>query len=115
VEPPAAGGTRRRVFNSVYVVGDDGVIRGAYDKTHLVPFGEYLPFQDVFESIGLRQLAPMEGGFAAGPGRRAIALPGLPAFAPLICYEAIFPGAVLPEGERPEWMLNVTNDAWYGD
>lgn len=115
IEPPVPGGTRRQAFNSVYVLGDDGVILQSYDKTHLVPFGEYLPFQDVMESIGLSQLAPMEGGFAPGLSRKTVTLPGLPAFAPLICYEIIFPGAVLPEGERPEWLLNVTNDAWYGD
>jgi apolipoprotein N-acyltransferase len=52
--------------------------------------------------------------FSAGPGRVAMSLPGLPAFVPLICYEAIFPGAVMPAGERPGWLLNVTNDAWFG-
>jgi apolipoprotein N-acyltransferase len=52
--------------------------------------------------------------FSAGPGRVAMRLPGLPALVPLICYETIFPGAVVPRGERPEWLLNVTNDAWFG-
>jgi apolipoprotein N-acyltransferase len=123
----AAGG--RRVFNSIYVINDRGEIDDAYDKVHLVPFGEYLPFQAVLESLGLQQLTKLPGGFSPGPRRRALALPAAPAFSPLICYEIIFPGEVLPgnpgadnpgsgdlaaEKLRPGFLLNVTNDAWYG-
>jgi apolipoprotein N-acyltransferase len=104
-----------RVFNSVYVIGDDGEIRDAYDKVHLVPFGEFLPFQSFLESLGIRQLTELPGGFSAGPSRRGLAVPGLPLAAPLICYEIIFPGEVMPPGDRPGWFLNVTNDAWFGD
>jgi apolipoprotein N-acyltransferase len=127
VEANSADGGResgRRVFNSVYVINDRGEIDDAYDKVHLVPFGEYLPFQELLESLGLRQLTKLRGGFSAGPRRRALALPAAPAFSPLICYEIIFPGEVLPDNPgaddlgpadlRPGFLLNVTNDSWYG-
>lgn len=112
---PAGGGEPPPVFNSILVIDDDGEILDTYDKAHLVPFGEYLPFQSVLESVGLSQLTGVPGGFAAGPGRRTIPLADAPAFAPLICYEIIFPGAATETGRRPGWLLNVTNDAWYGD
>jgi apolipoprotein N-acyltransferase len=83
---------------------------------HLVPFGEYLPMQALLEDLGLRQLTGMRGGFDAGAApRRLLRVPGLPAAAPLICYEAVFPGAVVATAERPQLMLNVTNDGWFGD
>ncbi len=104
-----------RVFNSVYVIGDDGEILSAYDKVHLVPFGEFLPFQSALESLGLRQLTSLPGGFSAGTARRNLAIAGAPPAAPLICYEIIFPGEVTAPGERPGWLLNLTNDAWFGD
>ena len=96
------------------MVGPDGAISATYDKAHLVPFGEYLPFQNFLESIGLEQLTRVRGGFSAGPRLRTLSIPGLPPAAPLVCYEAIFPGEVIPEGPRPSWMLNVSNDAWFG-
>jgi apolipoprotein N-acyltransferase len=80
----------------------------------LVPFGEFLPFQTLLESIGLQQLTRVRGGFNAGTRRRVLNIPGLPPAAPLICYEAIYSGYVLPEGNRPRWLLNLTNDAWFG-
>ena len=112
----ANGGTngRRRVFNSIYVINDRGEIEDAYDKVHLVPFGEYLPFQETLEWLGLQQLTKLRGGFSAGPRRRALTLPAAPAFSPLICYEIIFTGEVLPTDSRPGFLLNLTNDAWYG-
>lgn len=106
---------RPRAFNSLYVINHEGVIQDAYDKVHLVPFGEYLPFQSVLESIGLEQLTRLRGGFSPGTRRRAMSLPGAPAFSPLICYEIIFPGAAVPPGDRPGFILNVTNDAWFGN
>jgi apolipoprotein N-acyltransferase len=112
VATATAGG--REVFNSLYVIDHEGVIEDAYDKIHLVPFGEYLPFQRTLESIGLEQLTRLRGGFAAGTRRRPMSLPGAPAFSPLICYEIIFPGAVVPNSPRPGFMLNLTNDAWFG-
>jgi apolipoprotein N-acyltransferase len=102
----------RRTFNSIYVIGDDGGVLDAYDKRRLVPFGEYLPAAGLLARTGLRQLA--WSGFSAGPRRRALTLPSGATLAPLICYEAIFPRAVLPEGERPDALLNVTNDGWFG-
>jgi apolipoprotein N-acyltransferase len=106
--------TAQRAFNSVYVIDPDGSIRGVYDKVHLVPFGEYLPFQGLLEKIGLRQLTKQVGGFLAGNRRRTMDVPGAPKMLPLICYEAIFPGAAVPQGERPGWLVNVTNDGWFG-
>lgn len=102
-------------FNSIRVMNARGEVQETADKVHLVPFGEYLPFQDFLESIGLEQLTRVRGGFASGDRLRPLKLPGAPDAAPLICYEAIFPGAVLPQGERPGFLLNVTNDAWFGD
>jgi len=101
-------------YNSVYVIDHDGAIDGIYDKVHLVPFGEYLPFQRLLEKFGLRQLTKVVGGFQSGDRRRAMVVPGAPKMLPLICYEAIFPGAAVPRGERPGWLVNVTNDGWFG-
>lgn len=112
--PPDPGRTGTKVFNSLRAVGSDGAILATADKVHLVPFGEYLPFQPLLESIGIEQLTRVRGGFAAAPERHAFNIPGLPAAAPLICYEAIFPGEVLPEGPRPGFLLNASNDAWFG-
>jgi apolipoprotein N-acyltransferase len=97
------------VFNSLSAIGEDGALLGSYDKTHLVPFGEYMPLR------GLVPIRVVQGGmdFSAGPGAVAMTVPGLPSFSPLICYEVIFSGAVVP-AERPQWLLNVTNDAWFG-
>jgi apolipoprotein N-acyltransferase len=114
LEDPPAGEKNGRVFNSIRVLGDDGAILATYDKVRLVPFGEFLPFQRFLESLGLEQLTRVHGGFSAGPQLRALSIPRAPLAAPLICYEAIFPGAVVPEGPRPQWLLNVTNDAWFG-
>ena len=108
-------GERLRVFNSIHTVDHDGSFLGAYDKLHLVPFGEYLPFQSALERLGLQQLTKVQGGFEAGDRRRLLAVPGAPPALPLICYEVIFPGEMMPRGaERPGWLLNVTNDGWFG-
>lgn len=103
-----------RAYNSIYVIDPDGSIRGIYDKVHLVPFGEYLPFQRLLERIGLIQLTKVVGGFLSGDRRRAMDVLGAPKMLPLICYEAIFPSAAVPAGERPGWLVNVTNDGWFG-
>ncbi|WP_062114652.1 apolipoprotein N-acyltransferase [Aureimonas sp. AU40] len=108
-------GARARFFNSIYVIAEDGTILDAQDKLHLVPFGEYLPFQAVLERWGVNQLTHLPGGFSAGASRRLLAAgAGGPRFLPLICYEIIFPGEIERGGERPDFILNVTNDAWYG-
>lgn len=103
-----------RAYNSVYVIDPDGSIRDIYDKVHLVPFGEYLPFQRLLEKFGLQQLTKVAGGFLSGERRRAMDVPGAPKMLPLICYEAIFPGSAVPRDERPGWIVNVTNDGWFG-
>lgn len=101
-------------YNSIYVIDHDGSILSLYDKVHLVPFGEYLPFQRFLESLGLQQLTKQRGGFLAGDRRRLISIPGAPAALPLICYEAIFADELMPKGPRPGWIVNVTNDGWFG-
>lgn len=86
-----------------------------YDKIHLVPFGEYLPFQAALEAIGLEQLTRLRGGFDFGPSPRPLLQAGtLDRIGPLICYEAIFPAAVVQGAERPQLLINVTNDGWFG-
>jgi apolipoprotein N-acyltransferase len=103
-----------RVYNSLLAVSDRGEVIDSYDKIHLVPFGEYLPFQDFMESVGVFQMTGVRGGFSAGTGTPLLAIPGAPQARPLICYEIIFPDEISPSGERPGWLLNVTNDAWFG-
>ena len=103
-----------RAYNSLYVIDPDGSIRGIYDKEHLVPFGEYLPFQTLLEKLGLQTLTKQVGGFLSGDRRPLMDVPGTPKMLPLICYEAIFPGQAVPAGERPGWIVNVTDDAWFG-
>ena len=107
------GSNEADFWNSVHVVGDDGSIRATYDKIHLVPFGEYLPFQSFLESIGLKTLTQQRGGFATGDRRAVLTLPNGRRFRPLICYEAVFPEEVEAD-ERPDFLLNVTTDAWFG-
>lgn len=116
-EPPREGETRARFFNAVQVLDDEGRIQATYDKTHLVPFGEYLPgpLRTLIEAVGLREFVRVPGGFEPGARRGLLRVPGLPPAAAVICYEAIFPGAVVPAGGvRPGLLLNVTNDAWFG-
>jgi apolipoprotein N-acyltransferase len=113
VTPPDIG-----VYNAIDVLDRDGSLSATYDKLHLVPFGEYLPFQRFLESLGLQQLTKQRGGFLTGDRRRLMSVPGAPPALPLICYEVIFPGDVSAEGggkgARPGWIVNVTNDGWFG-
>lgn len=102
--------TKGRPRNSLFALGAGGTIEGIYDKWHLVPFGEYQPD---WLPLGV-QLVP-GGGFAAGPGPETLHLPGIPPVGAMICYEAIFPGEVVARGDRPAWLVNVTNDAWFGN
>ena len=102
-------------YNSIYVIDHEGSIAALYDKVHLVPFGEYLPFQSALEKIGLQQITKQRGGFLSADRRRLIAVPRAPLALPLICYEAIFPAKRCRAGERPGWMINLTNDGWFGN
>jgi apolipoprotein N-acyltransferase len=116
VRPPDSPPGQRitHAFNSIYVIDHDGSILSIYDKLHLVPFGEYLPFQTALEKLGFVQLTKVQGGFLAGTRRRVMTLPHAPPVLPLICYEAIFPGDIVPPHEHPNWIVNVTNDGWFG-
>ncbi|MBS0524943.1 MAG: apolipoprotein N-acyltransferase [Proteobacteria bacterium] len=99
------------VWNSLLAIDPEGVVKATYDKVHLVPFGEYIPFHKEWPPLtGLIG----RGSFEKGEAFATLSLPGLPPFSPLICYEAIFPGAVTGPGARPAWLLNITNDAWFG-
>jgi apolipoprotein N-acyltransferase len=115
-DDPLPGESGLRYYNAIQVVSDEGVILASYDKMHLVPFGEYLPhFLDAaLRGVGLRQFVHVPGGFDAGESRKPLDVPGLPPVAATVCYEAIFPGALVPHGIRPGLILNVTNDAWFG-
>jgi apolipoprotein N-acyltransferase len=101
--------------NALAVLDPDGAAVAVYDKHHLVPFGEYVPFGDALAGLGLPGLTTLTStGFRAGPGPRVLEVEGLPRFLPLICYEAIFPQDLRAPGPRPEWLVQVTNDAWFG-
>ncbi|MDQ8730136.1 apolipoprotein N-acyltransferase [Bradyrhizobium sp. LHD-71] len=118
VRPPDSappGQPVRRAYNSIYVIDHDGSILSVYDKLHLVPFGEFLPFQSTMEMLGFSQLTKVQGGFIPGTRRRPIDLPRTPRMLPLICYEAIFPGEITSRDERPAWIVNLTNDGWFGN
>lgn len=105
-----------KVFNSAVVYDATGKPVSIYDKHHLVPFGEYLPFQDELEAIGLEQLTRQRGGFAAGPkSGGSQELPNLGAVLFMICYEAIFPRYGFSERSRSRLLINLTNDAWFGN
>jgi apolipoprotein N-acyltransferase len=113
---PQRPDAQRRVYNSLIAFGASGQPVAIYDKIHLVPFGEYLPLNTWLDAIGLEPLTRRRGGFTTGVVPRPLmALPGSPAFAPLICYEAIFPRAIIQGDTRPGYLLNVTNDGWFGN
>ncbi len=104
-------GSDFRAWNSLSAIDPEGRIVATYDKFHLVPFGEYMPFRWL---LPFEKLAVGPTDFSAGPGPRTIAVPGAPPVGPLICYEAIFPHRVVDEAHRPDWLLNITNDGWFG-
>lgn len=112
-----AGGMRivdlkkRQLANSLFVFDHLANIVATYDKTHLVPFGEYVPFRDVLK---IDKIVPIPSDFTKGNGLKTMVIPKAPPVSPLVCYEVIFPSEVTNKNKRPEWLLNITNDAWYG-
>jgi apolipoprotein N-acyltransferase len=100
--------------NSIFVLGPGGKVLGRYDKAHLVPFGEYLPMRPLLSSIGLSRLAPGDVDFTPGPGPRTLALPGWGKVGFQLCYEIIFSGHVVDPRNRPDFIFNPSNDAWFG-
>ena len=116
IRPPdqPAGTQVTRAYNSIYVIDHDGTFLSMYDKLHLVPFGEYLPFQSAMEKLGFVQITKVRGGFIPGDRRRTMTVPNAPRMLPLICYEAIFPGDIVPGNDRPGLIVNLTNDGWFG-
>jgi apolipoprotein N-acyltransferase len=110
-DPPQ--GEPELYWNSLAVIDPATRIVATADKFHLVPLGEYVPMRDILGPF-ITKLTAGAGDFSAGPGPVTVHAPGLPPFSPLICYEVIFPGAVLDPADRPDWLLNVTNDGWFG-
>ncbi len=100
-----------QAWNSLHAMDADGVIHATFDKFHLVPFGEYVPFRDF---LPIDRIVPGGIDFSAGPGPQLVSIRGLPLASPLICYEVIFPGRVVPDTGRAEMLLNLTNDSWFG-
>lgn len=103
----------RHYYNSFYVFGHGGELVGSYDKFHLVPFGEYLPFEKTMAALGLKKIVGVAGSFSTGDGPHTVDVPGAPQAGPLICYEILFPGEVVAS-QRPRWLVNVTDDSWFG-
>lgn len=101
--------------NSLFAIDSAARLVARYDKHHLVPGGEYVPLRPVADALGLSRLAPGDLDFTPGTGPRTLALPGLPAVGPMICYEMIFAGRIVERARRPEWLVNPSNDAWFGD
>jgi apolipoprotein N-acyltransferase len=100
--------------NSLLALDSAGRVLGQFDKFHLVPAGEYVPLRPIADALGLSRLAPGSIDFTPGPGPRTLSLPGVPNVGPLICYEIIFPARIVDEEHRPAWLLNPSNDAWFG-
>jgi apolipoprotein N-acyltransferase len=108
-------GAQRHFWNSLVGIDSSANVAFVYDKQHLVPFGEYLPLRGILRALGIEQLAFGPSGYSSGrAGKTPVTVAGLPPFRALICYEVIFPGEIAGK-ERPSWLLNVTNDAWFGD
>jgi apolipoprotein N-acyltransferase len=108
-------GAPPRYYNSVYVIDGKGQIIGASDKVHLVPFGEYVPFENILQNLGIENVVEMPGGFSAASRRSLLTLPSGVKLYPLICYEIIFPDEMTPDITKADAILNVTNDAWFGE
>ncbi|AUH32202.1 apolipoprotein N-acyltransferase [Paracoccus tegillarcae] len=104
-----------RFYNSLVTLDRAGQVTGLYDKFHLVPFGEYIPWGDAMARFGISAFAAQQGnGYSPGPGPQVMTVEGTAPFQPLICYEAIFPQHLRGLNERPGWLLQITNDSWFG-
>ncbi|TRW96682.1 apolipoprotein N-acyltransferase [Paracoccus sp. M683] len=104
-----------RYYNSLVALDQAGQVTALYDKFHLVPFGEYIPWGNQMAQIGISAFAAQQGnGYSPGPGPQVLTLPGIAPFQPLICYEAIFPQHLRGLDSRPGWLLQITNDSWFG-
>ena len=100
--------------NAVMTVHADGTLGPRYDKSHLVPYGEYLPMRPVLSAIGLSRLAPGDIDFWPGPGPHTLDLGRFGKAGLQICYEIIFSGQVVDRAHRPDFIFNPSNDAWFG-
>lgn len=103
------------VTNSIFAIDARGQILARYDKAHLVPWGEYLPWRPLLSKVGLARLVPGDFDFAPGPGPRTIDLPGFGAVGMLVCYEVIFSGQIVDPAHRPAFLFNPSNDSWYAE
>ena len=115
-DPAAPEGAR--YYNSLFALHDEGGaglrVAAVYDKLRLVPFGEYLPLGLLMTRVGVRSLVHVPSDFSAGPTPAPISLPGAPPVQPLICYESLYPGFTPGATGRPAWIVNASNDAWFG-
>ncbi|MEL7093780.1 MAG: nitrilase-related carbon-nitrogen hydrolase, partial [Pseudomonadota bacterium] len=116
---PVVLGIQRRVdgefFNGLVALDPGGQVTQTYDKHHLVPFGEYMPLPWFFRRTGIRALAERaDGGYGSGPGPALMDLGDLGRAMPLICYEVVFAHNMFGTDQRPDFLMNLTNDAWFG-
>ncbi len=111
-QPPP--GVAAAEYNTLFVLGPGGRVLGRYDKAHLVPYGEYLPMRPFLTALGLSRLVPGAGDILPGPGPRTLDLPGFGRMGGQICYEIIFSGEVVDRANRPDFLFNPSNDAWFG-
>jgi len=105
----------KKFFNSLVIMNDKGMIIGNYDKSHLVPFGEFVPLRDILKTVPVAVDVIGASDFTPGSGPKTLRAPGMPSFSAMICYEAIFSGQLVDETDRPEALLHITNDAWFGN
>ena len=103
------------VYNSILAFDGAANVIAKYDKWRLVPGGEFLPFESILAPLGFRKIVTVPGSFAAGSGPATLTIAGAPPAGMLICYEAIFPDRLVDPNARPQWLINVTNDGWFGD
>ena len=101
-----------RIYNSIAAIDAGGLVQASYDKAQLVPFGEFVPLRSV---LPLEKITPGSLDFSRGNGPQTFTLSGVPAFSPLVCYEVVFPWLAADPRHRPAWLVNATNDGWYGD